>query len=45
MKLGGDRITLTGLRVHAVEITVHKPHAPMSHPVTDVSVTVSRVRP
>lgn len=36
---------LADQRVRAVEITVHKPHAPMSYPVTDVSVTVSRVRP
>ena len=36
---------LTDQRVGAVEITVHKPHAPLSHPFTDVSVTVSRVRP
>ena len=35
---------LTDQRVGAVEITVHKPHAPLSHPFTDVSVTVSRRR-
>lgn len=35
---------LTDQRVGAVEITVHKPHAPLSHPFTDVSVTVSRGR-
>ena len=36
---------LTDQRVEAVEITVHKPHAPLSHAFTDVSVTVSRARP
>lgn len=35
---------LTDQRVGAVEITVHKPHAPLSYPFTDVSVTVSRGR-
>jgi dihydroneopterin aldolase len=30
--------------VEAVEITVHKPHAPLSYAFTDVSVTVSRRR-
>ena len=36
---------LTDQRVEAVEITVHKPHAPLSRAFTDVSVTVSRGRP
>ena len=36
---------LTDQRVEAVEITVHKPHAPLSYAFTDVSVTVSRRRP
>jgi dihydroneopterin aldolase len=36
---------LADQRVEAVEITVHKPHAPLSHAFTDVSVTVSRARP
>ncbi|MBV8996041.1 MAG: dihydroneopterin aldolase [Pseudonocardiales bacterium] len=43
-----DRIAaeiLTDQRVEAVEITVHKPHAPLSHPFSDVSVTLSRARP
>lgn len=35
---------LTDQRVHAVEITVHKPHAPLTHAFTDVSVTLSRER-
>jgi len=35
---------LTDQRVHAVEVTVHKPHAPLPHPFTDVSVTLSRGR-
>lgn len=42
-----DRIAtdiLTDQRVKAVEITVHKPHAPLTHAFTDVSVTVARVR-
>lgn len=42
-----DRIAtdiLTDQRVHAVEITVHKPHAPLAHSFTDVSVTLARGR-
>ena len=35
---------LTDQRVHAVEITVHKPHAPIPLPFTDVSVTIHRSR-
>jgi dihydroneopterin aldolase len=35
---------LADQRVHAVEITVHKPHAPLSHPFTDISVTLCRQR-
>ena len=31
-------------RVRAVEVTVHKPHAPIAHAFTDVSVTVRRDR-
>jgi dihydroneopterin aldolase len=30
--------------VQEVEITVHKPHAPLSHPFDDVSVAIRRVR-
>jgi 7,8-dihydroneopterin aldolase/epimerase/oxygenase len=42
-----DRITtdvLTDHRVQAVEITVHKPHAAIPHPITDISVTTRRSR-
>lgn len=31
--------------VQQVEITVHKPHAPVAQPLTDVTVTISRSRP
>ena len=31
--------------VHQVEITVHKPHAPIRLPFADVSVTIRRARP
>ena len=31
-------------RLHAVEVTIHKPQAPLSVPVTDVAVTVRRSR-
>jgi dihydroneopterin aldolase len=31
-------------RVSAVEVTVHKPSAPIPHPFADVSVTLRRVR-
>jgi 7,8-dihydroneopterin aldolase/epimerase/oxygenase len=30
--------------VEEVEITVHKPHAPLAHPVDDVAVTIRRAR-
>lgn len=36
---------LTDQRVHAVEITVHKPRAPLPHPFGNVSVTLVRERP
>ncbi|MGH3822041.1 MAG: dihydroneopterin aldolase [Pseudonocardiaceae bacterium] len=36
---------LTDQRVHAVEITVHKPQAPLPHQVTDISVTTHLSRP
>jgi 7,8-dihydroneopterin aldolase/epimerase/oxygenase len=36
---------LTDQRVQAVEITVHKPHAPLPYPFTNVSVTLVRERP
>jgi 7,8-dihydroneopterin aldolase/epimerase/oxygenase len=35
---------LTDQRVHTVEVTVHKPHAPLPHPFTNVSVTLVRER-
>lgn len=35
---------LTDHRIHAVEITVHKPKAPIPLPFTDVSVTTYRPR-
>src|SRR5262249_52480709 len=31
-------------RVRAVEITIHKPHAPLTYPFTDISVTTHRTR-
>lgn len=42
-----DRIARTCLghpRVHAVEVTVHKPEAPITVPFGDTSVTVTRTR-
>lgn len=33
---------LSDQRVDAVEITIHKPAAPLSHPFTDVAVTIRR---
>jgi dihydroneopterin aldolase len=35
---------LTDPRVHAVEVTVHKPQAPLPLAFTDVSVTTYRSR-
>jgi 7,8-dihydroneopterin aldolase/epimerase/oxygenase len=35
---------LSDQRVQAVEITIHKPAAPLSHPFTDVAVTIHRCR-
>lgn len=37
-----DRI-LQHDRVSMVDVTVHKPHAPVPHPFQDVSVTITRV--
>jgi 7,8-dihydroneopterin aldolase/epimerase/oxygenase len=31
--------------VAEVEITVHKPQAPIAHPISDVTVTIRRARP
>jgi len=42
-----DRIAQTCLRhpaISRVEVTVHKPHAPMPVPVADVAVTLTRSR-
>jgi 7,8-dihydroneopterin aldolase/epimerase/oxygenase len=36
---------LADARVRAVEITVHKPHAPVGVPLSDVTVTIRRDRP
>jgi 7,8-dihydroneopterin aldolase/epimerase/oxygenase len=35
---------LSDHRVHAVEITIHKPTAPLPHSFTDISVTTHRTR-
>jgi 7,8-dihydroneopterin aldolase/epimerase/oxygenase len=43
-----DRIAtdvLSDPRVQAVEITIHKPHAPLTHPFIDIAVTTHRTRP
>ena len=37
-------VALAHPRVHAVTVTVHKPHAPISLTFSDVSVTVHRAR-
>ena len=34
-----------GPLVREVEITVHKPHAPVGHPFEDVAVSIRRPRP
>lgn len=31
-------------QVHHVQVTVHKPNAPLAHPVSDVQVRISRSR-
>ena len=36
---------LSDRRITEVEVTVHKPQAPLSVPVTDVSVTITRRNP
>jgi dihydroneopterin aldolase len=35
---------MTDARVHATEVTIHKPGAPIPQPFTDVAVTVRRSR-
>lgn len=37
-------VALADARVHAVTVTVHKPHAPISLTFSDVAVTVHRAR-
>lgn len=39
------QVCLSERPVREVEITVHKPHPPVSCPVDDVAVTISRRRP
>ncbi len=44
----GGRIAdavMEDLRVHAVEVTVHKPDAPIPHELADVAVVIRRSRP
>jgi dihydroneopterin aldolase len=38
-------VCLADQRVAAARVTIHKPHAPIGHPVTDVAVTIRRERP
>lgn len=38
------RLTLSFYLVERVEITVHKPEAPVGHPFSDVAVTIDRSR-
>ena len=38
-------LVLEDSRVEMVEVTVHKPHAPIALPFDDVAVTVTRRRP
>lgn len=38
-------VCLEASRVEEVEVTVHKPSAPVPHPFTDVAVTIHRSRP
>lgn len=42
-RIAGD--CLADPRVRTAEVTVHKPHAPISVPFADVAVTVVRERP
>jgi dihydroneopterin aldolase len=39
------QVCLSDPRVEAVEVTVHKPQAPIAHSFSDVSVTLRRVAP
>ncbi|WP_314425165.1 dihydroneopterin aldolase [uncultured Microbacterium sp.] len=38
-------VALSDTRVHAVTVTVHKPHAPIALTFADVAVTVHRTQP
>jgi dihydroneopterin aldolase len=38
-------VCLEDRTVAEVEVTVHKPHAPLPHPFTDVAVKIRRSRP
>jgi dihydroneopterin aldolase len=38
-------VVLTHARVSAVEVTVHKPSAPLAVPFDDIAVTIRRTRP
>jgi dihydroneopterin aldolase len=38
-------VVLTHARVGAVEVTVHKPSAPLAVPFDDIAVTIRRTRP
>ena len=39
-----DAILSTFPRIASIRVTVHKPHAPLTHPFDDVTVTIRRVR-
>jgi dihydroneopterin aldolase len=39
-----DAILVAFLRVRAIEVTIHKPHAPIAATFSDVGVTISRKR-
>ena len=43
-RLASACLSVSGEVVHEVEITVHKPHAPVSVPFNDVTVTIRRGR-
>jgi dihydroneopterin aldolase len=38
-------VCLADPKVEEVEVTVHKPSAPIAHPFTDVAVSIHRTRP
>ena len=41
----GGTAALAGPLIREVEITVHKPHAPVAHPFEDIAVSIRRARP